>query len=116
MKKVIATLISLVTVGLLSATVYAYTVGGQIWTGKPGFLGIGYYCTAAQVTSSNADSYDWAYAKTYTTNSSYVSSLEYGNNIAVANTGSTKPLKGYGAYGRSYTIYQDKWFYSSAWD
>lgn len=77
---------------------------GDIWTNSPKrTLGIvyGYYCTAAQNTSSNGtNQYATAWSKK---NGSIIASANAtGNNRAVANSNLNKPTSGYGEYGEDY--------------
>lgn len=84
---------------MLSAASLAASYEGRIWTGKPGILGVGYYCTAAQnLSSGNTDSH-WAWAKTFF-NGTHSYTRETGNNRAVAKSGKTLPTKGEGQYGQ----------------
>ncbi len=85
---------------MLSAASLAASYEGRIWTGKPGFLAIGYYCTAAQNLSSGNTASHWAWAKTYF-NKTFSYMRETGNNRAVAKSGSIKPAKGEGRYGQT---------------
>ncbi len=115
MKKVFALLIVLIVVGT-SIPVAAYTqISGQVWIGKPGWLGVGYYCTAAQNTSPEADDSFFAYAKTIFSGN-YTESRAIRKNRAVASSGDTKPSCGFGYYG--YGSYQSNsvYFTQSDWD
>ncbi|MDR1569895.1 MAG: hypothetical protein LBS72_05350 [Oscillospiraceae bacterium] len=103
MKKTLAIVISAVLLLSLSTITALATLDanftGNIWTNKPTVLGIGYYCTAAQNTSSGTATNRGASA--YSKNASGAKIAEASateNNSAVANSGTVKPNSGYGEY------------------
>ena len=90
------------TLTLFFTMAMAASYDGRIWTGKPTIIGTGYYCTAAQNKSGGDVSTHFAKAKTWKTiNGTPVNGAATGNNRAVASTGSTKPVKGWGQYGET---------------
>jgi hypothetical protein len=100
-KTLICMVISILLLLMLTSGALAVTAGftGKIWTGKPGLLGIGYYCTAAQNTSSNSTN-PFAYAKSCNSSGGILAQDSVNSNgQAIANSGSTKPYSGFGEYG-----------------
>lgn len=95
-KRLIATL-TIFVMSIVSAFALAASVKGSVWTGKPNELGFGYYCTAAQNQSPKGINRR-AYARTDLENGTSVESSARDNNHAVASTGYTKPVGGYGKY------------------
>lgn len=71
---------------------------GNIWTGWPNALGMGYYCTAAQ-NESGGDTIHKASAWSKNASGEIIAKKSVtGNGRAVADSGKTKPHSGYGEY------------------
>jgi hypothetical protein len=114
-KKLVYTVISLLALIMLTFGALAAGFTGKIWTNKPTLLGIGYYCTAAQNTSTNGTNLA---ASAYSKNSSgakIAADSATGNNKAVANSGSTRPHSGYGQYKET-GAEAHAYFSSGAWN
>ena len=115
-KRILIMIVACICALLTFSCALAASYSGSIWTGKPNFLGIGYYCTAAKNTSGGDVSTHWAKAKTWiTSGGAPVKDSASGNNRAAAKTGKTHPYKGWGAYGETGWSTEGT-FKASAWD
>jgi hypothetical protein len=110
-------LTAILVISIFTVTAFAVSFKGKIWTGKPGALGIGYYCTAAQ-NNSGQTTIDRAAAKCYSSSGACTSQASTtGKSKAIANNGSTRPNKGWGRYWQAGTANSSSAsFSSSAWN
>lgn len=103
-KRLICLAICALVMTAVIVSAFAAEFTGCIWTGSPKRkLGIvyGYYCTAAQNTSSNGTN-QWAHAWSKKNGDIIAEANATGNNKAIAKSGLNKPTNGFGEYGEKY--------------
>lgn len=103
-KRLICLAICALVMTAVIVSAFAAEFTGRIWTGSPKrTFGIvhGYYCTAAQNTSSNGTD-QWARAWSRKNGVTLADITVYRNNKAIAKSGLNKPTNGFGEYGEKY--------------
>lgn len=118
MKKAFICMVTFIVLSaVMTGTAFAAGFSGKIWTGKPigGIGGWGYYCVAAQNTSSNSVNPE-AHAEASRNGNLLASNTVYSNKKCVANCGNqNKPTYGYGYY-KEVGCKSEATFSAGAWD
>lgn len=103
-KKLVGLVICAVVMTTVIIGAIAAEFTGRIWTGHPKrIVGIvyGYYCTAAQNTSSNGTN-QWARAWSSQNGVTLADVSAIGNEKAIAKSGLNRPTNGFGEYSEDY--------------